>query len=333
MIDANLNRSTEGIRVAEDIVRFVLDDGKLTSRLKEVRHQVVKLLRDERWEMRDARNTRTDVGAKRTTKSEAKRANILDVFMANIKRAEESVRVFEETSKLIDNKLSPKFKKIRFELYDIEQKAALLLKKKISLDFNLYVITDPSFGRTHMEIMRAATKGGASAIQLRDKTMTKQRYLQMAKSMAAYAQTHGLTFIVNDYPEVALKSGADGVHLGAGDWRSEIRGWQKKGKIIGISASNLKEAMRAEQLGADYIGFGPVFGTPIKPNAKPSGIKELARVMKRVTIPIVAVGGINKHNIKKIKMAGCEKVAVIRAICASNNIVKATRELLRLVNR
>jgi len=150
IIDANINRATEGLRVAEDIVRFVLDDGKLTSKLKNVRHEIVRSLKNVRCEMRDVKG---DVGAGRSTKSEGRRKNILDVFIANIKRAEESIRVFEELSKLFDAKLGPKFKKIRFELYDIEQKAALKLKKKIKLEFNLYVITDPSFGRSHLGIM------------------------------------------------------------------------------------------------------------------------------------------------------------------------------------
>lgn len=133
IIDANVNRATEGLRVAEDIVRFVLDDSKLTSRLKHIRHQLsssVRRMAGASGESLGIRDVKRDVGAKRTTRSEAKRANILDVFMANIKRAEESIRVFEETSKLFDPKLGSKFKKLRFELYDIEQKAASKLKKK-----------------------------------------------------------------------------------------------------------------------------------------------------------------------------------------------------------
>jgi len=333
IIDANVNRATEGLRVAEDIVRFVLDDDKLTSKLKNIRHEIVRLLinASPSTSLR-ARDVRRDVGARKTIKSESKRVDILDVFTANIKRAEESIRVFEELSKLFSTKLGPKFKKIRFELYDIEQKAALKLKKKIKLDFNLYVITDPSFGRSHLEIMKAAAKGGAKMIQLRDKVKGKREMVKTATTMSKYAKAHGLTFIVNDQIDIARRSDADGVHMGIGDMGNKghglgIKELRKKGKIIGISASNLKEVLRAQRFGADYIGFGPVFGTPIKPGIKPLGIKALQKVMKRVTIPIVAIGGINRRNLRQVLAAGCRQIAVIRAVSGAKNIAKATKEL------
>ncbi len=169
-----------------------------------------------------------DVGAKRTTKSETKRSGILDVFTANIKRAQESVRVFEETSKLFDPKLCSKFKKLRFELYDIEQKAAVLLKKKIKLDSPIYVITDSSFGHSHLDIMKEASMAGAKIFQLRDKLSSRAKCLEEAKKLSKYAKAHGLTFIVNDHPEVALKSGADGVHIGSG--YREIRVSERSGR-------------------------------------------------------------------------------------------------------
>jgi thiamine-phosphate pyrophosphorylase len=345
IIDANINRATEGLRVAEDIVRFVLDDGKLTSKLKNIRHEIVRSLRDvtrlrqgfggQGCEMRDVRG---DVGAGRSTKSEGRRKNILDVFSANIKRAEESIRVFEELSKLFDAKFGTKFKKLRFKLYDIEQKAALKLKKKIKLDFNLYVITDPSFGRSHMEIMKAASKGGAKIIQYREKVKGKREMVKTVAAMSKYARAHDLTFIVNDDPYVALRGGADGVHMGIRDMGKKGYGLgigelRKKGKIVGISASNLKEALHAQKLGADYIGFGPIFATPIKPGMKPLGIKALQRVMNRVMIPIVAIGGINKANIGQVLAAGCDRIAVIRAVSGAKDITKAVRDLIVRLSR
>jgi thiamine-phosphate pyrophosphorylase len=339
MIDANVNRATEGLRVAEDIVRFVLDDDKLTSKLKHMRHELVKTLRlgFDKLSLAQGRDVKGDVGAGRSTKSEGRRKDILDVFLANIKRTQESIRVFEELSKLFDAKLGPKFKKLRFGLYDIEQNAAIKLKKKIKLDFNLYVITDPSFGRSHLGIMKEAAKGGAKIFQLRDKTLKRAEYLKEAKILAAYAHAHDLTFIVNDDPYVALRAEADGIHLGIGDMGKKgyglgIEELRKKGKIVGISASNLKEAVRAQRLGADYIGFGPVFATPIKPGMKPLGIKALKRVMKRVTIPIVAIGGINRANIGQIRAAGCDRIAVIRAVSGAKDIRKTTGDLIKILS-
>lgn len=334
MIDANVNRATEGLRVAEDIVRFVLDDSMLTGRLKDIRHQIVAIVKrisGPKPVSLFARNVHSDVGAKRTIKSESKRASIFNVFIANIKRAEESVRVFEELSKLFDPKLGSRFKKLRFELYDIEQKAAIKLKKKIKLDSPLYIITDNSFGHSHIEIMKEASKAGARMFQLRDKKMTKPELLRTAKAMSKLSKKLGITFIVNDHVDIAKRSGANGVHLGLRDAARVTRN-SLHGMILGISASNLNEALRAQKLGADYIGFGPVFKTPIKPLAKPSGIKELRKVTKRVMIPVVAIGGVDKHNIRQVLSAGCNKVAVIRAICASKNVKKQTKEFLRLVS-
>ena len=337
IIDANINRATEGLRVAEDIVRFVLDDDRLTSALKDIRHEIagsVRRMAGASGESLGARDVGRDVGAGRCTKSEGRRKNILDVFLANIKRAQESVRVFEETSKLFDPKLGPKFKKLRFELYDIEQKAAILLKKKIKLDSPLYIITDDSFGHSHLQIMKEAAKAGARIFQYRDKLSVKSYKLRVARELSKYAKAHGLTFIVNDDLDIARQADADGVHVGQdirGSEYQDIRGWQKRGKILGISASNLKEALRAQALGADYIGFGPIFSTPIKTGMKPTGIKELRKVMKRVTIPVVAIGGINRLNIARIKAAGCDRVAVIRAVAGAKNVAEATNNLIKFM--
>ncbi len=333
MIDANLNRATEGLRVAEDIVRFVLDDEKLTSRLKHIRHQLsssVRRMAGASGESLGVRDVRRDVGSKRTTRSEAARSNILDVFMANIKRAQESVRVFEETSKLFDPKLSPKFKKLRFELYEIEQQAAIKLKKKIKLDSPIYIITDNSFGHSHLEIIREAAKAGATIFQYRDKSEVRSKKFEVARQLSKYAKAHGLTFIVNDDIDIAKKVNADGVHLGYRDARREMRSARKRlgvDKLIGVSASNLKEAVNAEAVGADYIGFGPVFKTPIKPNAKPTGVKELKKVTKRVMIPVVAIGGVCARTIGHVMASGAASGAVIRYVSGAKDIRKAVRNL------
>ncbi len=253
MIDANINRATEGLRVAEDVTRFVLDDDSSTSKLKNIRHALVKLLKGVRDEGQGARDVRGDVGATKSTKSETRRKDILDVFLANIKRAEESIRVFEETSKLFDAKLGPKFKKMRFELYEIEQKASTALKKKIKLDSPIYIITDNSFGHSHLEIMKEASKAGAKIFQYRDKRSGVRDKVKIAQKMSDYAKAHGLTFIVNDSLDIARKVDADGVHLGIGDKRQGVREWQEKGKVLGISASNMKEALRADG-GEDLSG-------------------------------------------------------------------------------
>jgi len=175
--------------------------------------------------------------------------------------------------------------------------------------------------------MREASKAGAKIFQYRDKGHGKRDKVRIATKLSRYAKAHGLTFIVNDDLDIAKKVDADGVHLGGKDAISGLREWQKRGKIIGISASNMKEVTIAQRLGADYIGFGPVFKTPIKPNAKPTGIKYLRRVTKRVTIPIVAIGGVCARTIGQVIASGAASGAVIRYVSGAKDIEKAVRKL------
>jgi thiamine-phosphate pyrophosphorylase len=334
MLDANLNRATEGIRVAEDITRFILDDTKLTARLKNIRHELVKLFKVISYRLQVTRNVSGDVGASRSTKSENARKDIQQVFMSNIKRAQQSVRLFEETSKLFDPKLGPKFKKLRFSLYEIEQTASIALKKKIKLDSPLYIITDNSFGYSHLHIMKEAAKAGAKVFQLRDKNLGAAELLKTAMAMSKYAKSHGLTFIVNDHLDIAKRVDADGVHVGQDASAKELKNikkWLGTGKIMGLSASNMAQVRHAARLKPDYIGFGPVFKTPIKPDIKPTGVKELRRVTKQVTIPIVAIGGVCYRTMPQVMASGAVAGAFIRYVSASTNIKQAVKGLFTRV--
>jgi thiamine-phosphate diphosphorylase len=200
------------------------------------------------------------------------------------------------------------------------------------------VITDSSFGHSHLDIMKEASRAGAKIFQYRDKGSGIRDKVRTAIKLAAYAKAHGLTFIVNDDPEVALKADADGVHVGIREIGLRRYGqgiWElrKKGKIIGASASTLKEALRAEKLGADYIGFGPVFKTPIKPLAKPSGLRVLRKVTNRVKIPVFAIGGVCARTIGQVMASGVAGGAVIRYVSGAEHIRANVRRLLILSRR
>jgi thiamine-phosphate pyrophosphorylase len=322
IIDANVNRAVEGLRVVEELVRFVLEDKKLTGQLKALRAKI----RRGSAELK-VRSSETDVGREIYHTTEAARNTLLDIFTANIKRAQEALRVLEEYSKLVAPKHGAVYKAIRFKLYDLEKKIYYPLLRREKLDFNLYVITDPV--REHLEAVKQAIRGGVKIIQLRDKTASKAQILKWAKQIARMTKKAGVNFIVNDHIDIAKIAGADGVHVGQ-DEKMSVRAIRKKlgeDKIIGVSVQNLKQASAAEKAGADYVGLGPIFPTPIKPDVKPLGLVLLRQMVQKIKIPVVAIGGIDQSNIKKVLETGCSRFAVIRAVLKKKNPARAVKKL------
>lgn len=309
IIDANLNRATEGLRVVEEICRFILEDAKLTLAVKQLRGRLSKIIRHELAN----RDSAGDVGREPYTKNEQNRAGLENIFKANIKRAEEAVRCLEEFSKLLKPSYGKAFKALRFEIYDLEKRLTTRLSKALKFDFDLYVITD----KNPLKTARKAIKRGVKIIQYRDKEAGKIEYLKTAKKLAALTKKSGTAFILNDHWDLVGASGADGVNVGQEDLKktslARIRKKVGEDAIIGVSVSNLSEARRAQKLGADYIGVGPVFSTPIKSGVKAVGLAELKKIVGRIDIPVVAIGGINESNIQRIRQTGCRRVAVIRA--------------------
>lgn len=173
-----------------------------------------------------------------------------------------------------------------------------------------YVITS----RDHVKLAEAACKGGAKILQYRDKDIDRKRMLEKANSIRSITREYGTIFIINDYIDVALLCGADGVHLGQDDIPiTEARKLTPLGFIIGISTHSLEQAMKAEQVGADYIGCGPVFSTPTKEDYIPIGIETLEQVLQNVGIPVVAIGGLNPDNLPQIQEVGACNFAMVRA--------------------
>ncbi|MBI5097681.1 MAG: thiamine phosphate synthase [Nitrospirae bacterium] len=180
----------------------------------------------------------------------------------------------------------------------------------------IYLITDRTLsGLTHSQIVRQAIAAGIRTIQLREKQMSKKNLYREALSIRSLTLRHKTTFIMNDYIDIALAAAADGVHLGQDDMPiKEARKIMGKKKIIGISTHSLKQAISAEDAGADYIGFGPMFSTSTKDSGLPKGLKALREVRKHIKIPIVAIGGINPENVSSALEAGADSVAVMSAI-------------------
>lgn len=202
---------------------------------------------------------------------------------------------------------------------------------------NLYVITGEEFskGRSTAQVVEQALKGGAQVIQLREKKYSTAKLIELGKQLRKLTLEYQATFIVNDRVDVALAVDADGVHLGQDDMPlADARKLLGTKKIIGISVDNLVEAKKAEKTGADYIGVGPIFPTNSKDDAAaPLGLDTLKDIAQNITIPIVAIGGINTTNVSQVIKAGADAISVISAIVSAADIEKAARILANIISQ
>lgn len=318
IIDANLNRATEGLRVIEEIARFILSDAELSARLKTIRHELQKFFYVEYDNLLDSRDTLNDVGCNIINPD--KKESLDSIFKANFKRVEEAFRVLNQYASLDDS--------YRYRIYTIEKEMRSKLKldyKKIFLnDKKLYLVTNSdNFESDEIFLDRVALsiKSGVDIVQLREKNTTSKRFIYLAQRIRELTSHFGAAFIVNDRVDIAKISNADGVHLGQDDipvsYAREILG---DNAIIGVSTHCPEHAKKAITDGADYIGVGPVFKTPTKPSKDPVGLEYVKWAADNVNIPFFAIGSIDTANIKEVVEAGAKRVAVIRAIMYADDI-------------
>ena len=189
----------------------------------------------------------------------------------------------------------------------------------MKLDLTVYAITDSSYKKLSLcEQIEAAIYGGASVIQLREKNISEEEYIRRAKDALSVTRKYGVPLIINDNVNAALRSGADGVHLGQTDLDpSEARRILGENAIIGVTAKSVSQAREAEAKGADYLGSGAMFVSPTKPDAKALSMAELSDICNAVKIPVCAIGGINEENALMLKGSGIKGIAVVSAVFSS----------------
>ncbi len=339
LVDANLDRAREGLRVLEDWARFALDRPDLVARSKDLRQRLGGLHR-ERYKL--ARHTATDPAAGMAHPAQAERQDGRSVLAANAARVQEALRVLEEFGRLEDPELAVEAAKIRYALYDLEvdllhagrggdQRRALLLR------CHLYLVTSPIPALE--EVVAAALEAGVRLVQYRAKpedtattpgapTDDRRRYEQ-ASDLCRLCHRHGALFLVNDRIDLALAVGADGVHLGQGDLPPAVaRRLLGPDRLIGSSTHRLEDLRRAVADGCDYVGVGPVNATPTKPGREPVGLAYVAQAAAECPLPFFAIGGIDGANLAAVRDAGADRVAVVRAITAAERPGQATAALL-----
>ncbi|MBO4711525.1 thiamine phosphate synthase [bacterium] len=195
----------------------------------------------------------------------------------------------------------------------------------------LYAVTEKYPDRDFFVQIESALKGGITCLQLREKHLSKAEFIDEARIVKRLCEKYSVPLIINDDVEVALESGADGVHIGQDDGDvAEVRKIAGSRLIIGVSAHNVEEALAAEKAGADYLGCGAVFGSTTKSNVHVLPLETLKNIAAAVKIPIVAIGGINETNMMQLLGTGINGVAVISAIFGAADIESKCQELKRL---
>lgn len=208
-------------------------------------------------------------------------------------------------------------------------------KDEIRQGMLLYAVTDQSWlkeGQTLLSVCEDVLANGATFLQIREKDLDAVRFEAEAAKLKKLCARYKVPYVVNDNVEIALAIDADGVHVGQSDIKGrDIRSLIGPERILGISAGTVEEAIAAEKAGADYIGVGAVFGTSTKKNARNLTVEKLKEISSAVSIPVVAIGGINAQNLMELCGSGVDGVAVVSAIFAADNPGKATADLLTLV--
>lgn len=197
-------------------------------------------------------------------------------------------------------------------------------------DYSLYLVTDSGLMSTETveESVELAILGGASLVQLREKSASSREFYETAVKLREITRRFGVPLIINDRADIAMAVDADGVHVGQSDIPArELRRMIGPDKLLGVSASNFAEAAEGYADGADYLGVGAMFATGTKSDASLTSMEELERIKNDLPLPIVVIGGIGLHNARDFGRAGVDGLAVVSAIVARADITAAAREL------
>lgn len=323
VLDANGNRAREGLRVIEDYVRFHLNDEHLSSRLKQWRHNFSQLMgRLPLPHLLQARETQRDVGTQVRTLQEGQRSSSQAVLVANFKRLEEALRSIEEYGKIISAEFAQEIEQLRYAVYTLEKSVLQTCQARMRLEGrNLYLlVTEALCHHGSGPAVREALQSGVSIVQLREKEMNDRDLLTMGHRMREWTREAGALFIMNDRPDLAVLTDADGVHVGQDELSvMDARRIVGSDRIVGVSTHSIEQARQAVLDGADYIGMGPVYPSGTKSFAEFPGLEFVRQVAAEITLPAFAIGGISLSNLAQVREAGATRVAVSGAICGAAN--------------
>ena len=321
ILDANLDRAREGLRIIEEWCRFGLNDASLTEQIKHLRQTLGSWHSDE---LRQNRDTPGDLGTALSHPQEQQRDTLQTVVQVNCCRVQEALRVLEEYGKLHSADMANGAKQMRYQLYTLESNPLGHTLRQRLAKAHTYLVTSPH--DQLLAIVAAALKGGIDIVQYREKTADDEVRLELAGKMKSLCHQYNALFIVNDRVDIAAAVGADGVHLGQQDLPMEAaRHILGPLPIVGRSTTCPEEMTRAINEGADYIGVGPVHATPTKPGKAAAGYDYVRYAVDHAPMPWFAIGGIDLTNVAAAREAGAPSVAIVRAIMQADDPTLATQ--------
>ncbi len=329
ILDANLDRAREGLRVVEEWCRFGLNQAQDAQACKQMRQELAAWHRDE---LRAARDTPGDRGTTLSHPGEASRLSLEHLLRANFSRVQEALRVLEEYGKLDQPAMAQACKQMRYQVYTLESRLLDGSRLQQLAQAQLYLVTSPA--PNLVEIVAAALRGGLRLVQYRDKQGGDRQQLAQARQLCQLCHEHGALFLVNDRVDLALAVQADGVHLGQEDVPMAVAR-QVLGPrcLVGQSTTNPEELQRAIAEGADYVGVGPVYATPTKPDKAAAGLDYVRYAAQHCPLPWYAIGGLGPDNLPEVIAAGATRVAVVRALMAAADPQQVAHQLTAALKR
>lgn len=340
ILDANLDRAREAIRTIEEWCRFGLEDVDLCAHCKQMRQELAQWHKEE---FRRARNTTDDPATGLSHANEVSRVDVQAVLRANMGRLQEALRVLEEYGKVADPNLGAAMKQMRYQVYTLESQLLAhevsnlgqIRRQKLQAA-SLYLVTMPV--DNIVAVVESALQGGVQIVQYRQKDGEDGTRLAIAQQLCDLCHQYEALFLVNDRVDMAIAVGADGIHVGQTDLPvSSVRqilnanGGNALQYIIGQSTTNPQELEIALNNQVDYVGVGPVYATPTKPNKAAAGNEYVSYAARNIQIPWFAIGGIDEHTLQEVIAAGAKRVAVVRALMQAEHpdlIAKQMRSLL-----
>jgi thiamine-phosphate pyrophosphorylase len=331
ILDANLNRGREALRVVEDYCRFVLNDHFLTEAVKHLRHGLAGASSQlPAGALLAARDTTGDVGTRISAGGEYDRTSSAHVVAVNLKRLQEALRSVEEYGKVFGPVLGREVELLRYRSYTLERAIVRGSDARRRLaGAQLYVLLTGSQCVAALDwTIAQAAAGGATAFQLREKTLPDAELIARARDVRRWTRQVNALFIVNDRPDIARLVGADGVHLGQDDLPvADARRIVGPDTLIGVSTHSVAQVRKAVLDGADYLGVGPTFPSRTKAFDAFPGLAFVREAAAETSLPAFALGGIGPDNVQDVVAAGLRRVAVSSTIAAADDPEAVARVL------
>ena len=333
IIDANFNRAREALRAIEDYCRFALNCTPLSNRAKQMRHNLSSVIDHlDACQLLAGRDTPGDVGIGQKIENAIGRADLKDSLTAACKRLPEALRVIAETLLSVEPGIADQIERLRYAGYTLEKDIVLFADAATRFSkVRLYVLISSNLPAEVFVIAEQCIAGGANCLQLRAKDIDADKYFAIACEFVKMCKDAGVISIINDRTDIAVASGADGVHLGQNDLPVEqARKLQMTPMIFGKSTHSPAQLTSAIAELPTYVSLGPVFATPTKPQAKPVGLDYVRQALPILTgtgTGHVAVGGITENNIDSVLAAGARTIAVSSAVTNSSDPKAACKKL------